>query len=388
MAGSVPVNNAIFIILHLQLFFYPVKINQALFIVKKNMPFFITFFLSLAIHVSGQKVNDLEVKITTWYQNKPGAVSISFDDVSYTQYSYGYPILEKYKIKGTFSIVGEWVGEQPDYFAEPDNFEIQKMGWPQLMELFNHGHELAAHGFLHVRYDKHLPVSDLAFEMKKIKTLIESRTNSRVFTLNYPYSFASGNIPDAAREAGYLFGRTGLDTINSPTPYNMNLLATQVILNSEQPDSLMFQNWLKQAKGNWLILMYHHLFPLKSKEMELIRLHDVEYSYSVLPEEFEAHIEAMVAAGYWIAPISEVGRYIIQRENTEFRTILCRNQIFIYSVTNLNKQIYNQPLTLEIKVPWKKVRIEGSLDDGVFETQNNKLFINVFPENQLILSKE
>ncbi len=166
--------------------------------------------------------------------------------------------------------------KQPAYTAEPDHFEIQKMGWQQLLELHDHGHELAAHGYNHVRYDKFAPVADLAVEMQKIKTLIETRTNSRVFTLNYPYSFASGNIPEAAREAGFIFGRTGLDTINPPAPYNMYLLATHVILNSEKPDSTLFQNWCDKAKGNWLILMYHHFFPLKSKEMELIRLHDVD----------------------------------------------------------------------------------------------------------------
>lgn len=315
-------------------------------------------------------------------------MSISFDDASYTQYTSAYPILERHKIKGTFSVVGEWVNEQPSYSAEPGSFEIKKMGWQQLLELFDHGHELAAHGYSHEKYDKQLPVPDLVVEMKKIKSLIEARTHSKVFTLNYPYSFASGNILEAAREAGYLFGRTGFDTINPSTPPSMYLLASKAILNIEIPDSIMFQDWIDQAKGNWLILMYHHLFPEDSKEMEIIRSHEVTNYYSLPPEAFEKQIEAIMAAGYWIAPISEIGKYIAERDNTEMRTFAFKKKIYLYMVTNLDKAIYDQPLTLEVDVPWKRVKIEGSLNDGIFETQNNKLFISVLPENELILSKE
>lgn len=357
-------------------------------ILRLHKALLLIFLISITCHVFSQRRTELKATITTWYQNKPGAVSISFDDAGYTQYSFAYPVLERHNIKGTFSIVGEWVAEQPLYTAEPDQFEIQKMGWQQLLELHDHGHELAAHGYYHVRYDKFAPVPDLAVEMRKIRTLIETRTNSRVFTLNYPYSFASGNIPEAAREAGFMFGRTGLDTINPPAPYNMYLLATHVILNSEKPDPTLFRNWCDQAKGNWLILMYHHFFPLKSKEMELIRLHDVDYSYSIPPETFEKQIQTLIGTGYWIAPVSEVGKYITERDNTEVRTIRCRDQIYIHTVTNLDKELYDRPLTLEVTTPWKKVCVEGSLNDGVFQTENNMLYIDFMPETELILTKD
>ena len=122
--------------------------------------------------------------------------------------------------------------------------------------------------------------------------------------------------------------------------------------------------------------------------MEIIHSHDVEYSYSIPPEVFEKQIEFLIASTYWIAPINEVGKYITERDNTEIRSIKCRNQIYIYTVTNLDKQIYNQPLTLEIKVPWKKVSVEGSLNDGIFQTQNNTLYLDVMPEVELILTKD
>lgn len=360
----------------------------ALVLIKSLAIIWFTLFTTFPLIGYGQKSNPVSARITTWYQNKSGAVSVSFDDACYSQYTYAYPVLEKLDIKATFSVVGEWTADEPSNSAEPGSFEIKKMGWLQLLELYDHGHELAAHGYRHEKYDKLLPVSDLADQMKQIKSVVESRTEASGYTMNYPYSYASGNIPLAAQEAGYLFGRTGLDTINPPSPVNMYLLATHVILNESLPDSLAFQNWLEKSKGNWLILMYHHLFDFGSKEMEIIRMHKVEHSYSLTPGQFEKQMNALVATDCWIAPISTIGKYITERDNTEIRVIKTRKKIYINTFTNLNKNVYNQPLTIEVEILWKKTSVEGSRNDGIFKTEDNKLYIDVYPEKQIILTKE
>ena len=162
--------------------------------------------------------------ITNWYNDRQGAVSLSFDDACYTQYEYAIPVIEKYKIKATFSIVGEWVHEYPEYSAEPGYFEIKKMGWNEIEELLNNGHEIAAHGYKHERYDKHLPEKELVKQMQSILDLIEERTNVQVYTMHYPYSFTSNKIIEASKKAGFLFCRTGRDSINPASPDNMNLL--------------------------------------------------------------------------------------------------------------------------------------------------------------------
>ena len=329
----------------------------------------------------------ISASITTWYQDKAGAVSVSFDDASFTQYIFAYPVLERYGIKATFGIVGEWVREQPGMSAEPDQFEIKKMGWQQLVELSEHGHELAAHGYLHQRYDKYAPVDSLAALMIRIRSLIESRTGQRVFTIHYPYSYASFNIPIAAEEAGYLFGRTGLDSVNPASPDNMYLLSSRAILNPGNPDPTMFRKWLDDANGRWLILMYHHLFPEDSKEMSLIREHRVENSYSILPETFEMQVKELTGKNLWIAPVASVGKYILERDSTKIRIIRTPEQMIIVTTTNLDTRIFDQPLTLRTEVPWKKVSVSGSRQDGTFEATGRKLLIDIDPESVIILTK-
>jgi peptidoglycan/xylan/chitin deacetylase (PgdA/CDA1 family) len=350
--------------------------------------FFMIFLAVCAsFQLSGQKQDKIKAEFTAWYQNKAGAISLSFDDAGYSQYAFAYPLLEKYGYKGTFSIIGQWTEDDAADFAESGFFDIKRMGWKQLNELQQHGHELSAHGMVHEKYDKFAPVPELADKMKEIKTLIESKTEAQVFTLHYPYSYASGNIPPAAKEAGYLFGRTGLDTINSALPPDMFLLGSEAVLNGTLPDSAMFSRWITEAGNKWLILMYHHFFTANSKEMSIMQSHEVEYSYSITPGEFEKQLEMISGSGYWVATISEVGKYIIQREYNEIMVSVRKKKIDIQVGSSLDNTVYNQPMTIEVVIPWKKVKVSGSIHDGVFDTIGKKIFIDILPEQLIILSK-
>lgn len=344
-------------------------------------------FISLALPVTCQKAEGVDVHFTDWYQGKPGAVSFTFDDAGYTQFSNAYPILERYSLKGTFSIVGEWVQAEPGMSAEPDHFQYLKMGWAQLLELTRRGHELAAHGYTHERYDKYAPVDSLADMMSQIKSLIAEHTGKPVLTMHYPYSYASGNIPLAAARAGYLFCRTGLDTVNPAHGADMHLLASMPVLNEDNPGPDTLSHWLEMARGNWLILMYHNFFLRDSREMELFRLHEVKYSYSVPPDKFEEQVLSVMKSGCWIAPVASVGKYITERDSTRIKVVEDKRKIIIITSTDLDTRLYDHPLTLEVKLPWRKVKIEGSCNDGVREVPDGNFLADIRPESVIIITK-
>ena len=134
--------------------------------------------------------------------------------------------------------------------------------------------------------------------------------------------------------------------------------------------------------------MYHHFFATESKEMTILKMHNVENTYSITPEEFDRQMESLTASGYWIAPVSEIGRYITQRENTEIRLISSGRKIHIYTITNLDKAVYNVPLTIEIKLPWKMAKVQGSLNDGIVEAKEGVIYVDVLPETELVITKE
>lgn len=342
---------------------------------------------SLMVDTSAQNNDLFKAEICTWFHNKPGAISITFDDGSYGQFKYAFPILEKYQIKATFSIVGVWTKDKPSYSAEPGIFEINKMGWSEVMKLHIKGHEIAAHGYKHEKYNVSLPKKDIVDQMKLVKDLIEAKLYSPVYTLHYPYSFTSDKIVESAREAGYLFCRTADEIINPVSPPNMNLLVSKVILNNETPNADQLKQWLTETQGKWLIIMYHHLFPKNSKEANTLKYHEIKNTYSLYPDTFEKQVQIVHKSDYWAAPLTTVGKYIINRDNTEVKLLKLHNTLKISTQTNKDIVDNNQPLTLKIDLPWRKVLVNGSRNDGNFTISNKQLLVDVIPGKTILIIK-
>ena len=326
-------------------------------------------------------------QICTWKYDKPAAVSITFDDASYSQYEYAYPVLSKYHFKATFGLVGEWTKEQASYSAEPGMFEIKKMGWQQIRQLQKAGNEIASHGYRHQRYNRHLPLDTLVVQMKKNKTLIENNTGAACYTIHYPYSFATDKTATAARKAGFWFGRTGNESYNNTVPDNMLLLQSKAVLSDTIPNLPVFDKWLEQARDKWLILMYHHLFPKGSKEMHILEYHKVRNTYSLYPETFDKQMQILAKKNYWVAPVKNVGKYIMERQLTYIKTHRCMGRFLIKLQSKLDK-IYDEPLTIRVKLPWKKVKVKIGETEKIYSNTNGEILLNALPGSKIIIKKK
>jgi len=337
-------------------------------------------------HIAAQRFT---AEIAPFAQDKRAAVSISFDDGSYGQFKYAFPLLEKYGIKATFSAVGEWTRDSVSPSAEPGMFTINKMGWNELRTLARAGHEIAAHGFRHRKYLRNGTVKSIADDMRKAKFLIEQHIRRPVVTLHYPYSFTSDSIIKAARTAGFLFGRTGSgtgDNFNSYEGFNPYLLRSIAFLNDTLPGIDSLRTILRAAEGKWVILMYHHLFTPRSKPVHIMRHHGVNHTYTVFPSKFERHLRLLQQFDYWIAPEEAVGKYMYERLHTRLKTRRRCGRYKIRTVSSFDTDQYDEPLWLIVKLPWKKVKIKGSLRDGIL-TLNGSLKIPVRPGSTIIIRK-
>ncbi len=341
-------------------------------------------FLWWSNELTAQKFS---AEICTWKDDKAAAVSITFDDASYSQYEYAYPVLSKYGFKATFSLVGEWTKEQATYSAEPGYFEIKKMGWQQIRQLHKAGNEIASHGYRHRRYDRRLPLDTLAKQMKRNKTLIEQQTGDTCYTIHYPYSFANKKTALAARKAGFSFGRTGGDSCNKPIPDNLLLLKSRAILNDTTPNLSGFEKWLAQAHGKWLILMYHHLFPKGSKEMRILEYHKVRNTYSLYPATFDKQMQMLAQKNYWVAPVKDVGKYIVEREAVKLKTHRCFGRYVIKLQSKLDK-VYDDPLTIRVKLPWQKVKVNIGGKEKIYSNTKGEILLEALPGNKIIIKKK
>ncbi len=327
------------------------------------------------------------VLITPWRYDKPGAVSVSFDDGDELQYSIAAPIMEQYGIRGTFSIVGEWTAEKPAYTAEEGMFKIRRMSWEQLKRLTDKRHEIAAHGYRHVPYPKFAPSDSIAVQMKKIKNLIEQKLQRPVYTLHYPYSIDTDSIRKAARKAGFLLARTAeagkrFNTYDNFDPY---YLASIPIYNDTIPSLEKFQQILDGARGKWLIWMYHHIFPPQAKENRIMKYHNVLHTYSVVPEIFARQMKSIARSGYWIAPEYEVGAYIITRKHAEIQVTGSKCKRIVKLIAHPPSNTPPVPLTLAFYTNWKKVKILQNNKKEIKRNEKGKILLEAYPGEEIII---
>lgn len=326
-------------------------------------------------------------KMTDWFENKKGAVSISFDDASMTQITEGVPVLEKYGMTATYAVVTEWMDENPSLSAETGNFAIEKFGWKQARELLEKGNEIASHNFSHIKLDT-IPEDRVLEMMKQSKLITEKNIHQPVFTFVFPYSSTKPFLFPLTQKAGYLFARTGTDQTNIKNTLDFTRLATIAIYNDNNPTIQQLEDIVNLNEDKWLILNYHHIFPDSSKEMNLLRYHNVTNTYSVTPATFEKQVRILRNSDHWIAPISYVGRYIMQKEGSELKITNLGDKIFVKIENNLDMSIYNIPMTIEYTTDWNIVKISNSANDGFYNPRNNKIYFTVIPGQEVLLENK
>jgi hypothetical protein len=90
----------------------------------------------------------------------------------------------------------------------------------------------------------------------------------------------------------------------------------------------------------------------------------------------------------WCSTVSNVIKYLDESKNTEISCEFCNDTVYKIRINDfMNDSVYNQPLTVKIKVPdnWDSISISNGIQ---FQTEyyNKNKFIkfNALPDNQLI----
>ncbi|HOY31014.1 MAG TPA: polysaccharide deacetylase family protein [Bacteroidales bacterium] len=322
--------------------------------------------------------------VCDYYNNMPGAISITFDDADYNQYEYALPVLGKYNIKANFGLVRAWLSEIPSLIAEEGSFSIKRLGFRQVHDIIYEGHEISFHGNEHIRYEL-LSLEQITKEFQDAKKSLEAKLGIKIPVIHYTYSNSPPKVIKAAQNAGFLFGRTGNETSVPNNVANLMNLNSIVFLNSQEPGIAELDSIVNQNKGLWTVLLYHHIFPKVAKEYKLYEAHHVVNTYTVTPEDFVKQIRIVRNSGYWIAPVSAIGKYIIERTKAVIKTTLNKNTIFLRAEVNLDPDIYNHPMTIQASTPYKKFRITNCASDGIYNARENKLFFNVYPNQDVTI---
>ena len=118
-------------------------------------------------------------------------VEVTFDDGHTSHYEYALPLLEQFRIRGTFFVTAGWTGNQPDYMTAA-----------QLKELTALGHRVQAHGWSH----KHLTLcspAELREELQHTRYVLEDRLGVPVDAISIPHGRWNMRVLEACARAGY-----------------------------------------------------------------------------------------------------------------------------------------------------------------------------------------
>ncbi len=163
---------------------------------------FITASQASTIHLSGTEF-------------AKGVAVLSFDD-AYTDIMDVAPLLSELEINATIFAPTKWVGLPNDW--DCGAFTSRRhLGWAELRELAQQGHEIGSHSVSHVRFSR-LEHAAAVQEMTDSKNVLEDRLGQAVHSIAYPFgSISSALAAEAARSY-----RVGFATIYGTADWTEN----------------------------------------------------------------------------------------------------------------------------------------------------------------------
>jgi hypothetical protein len=313
--------------------------------------------------------------VETWQNGAEAAISLSFDDGTEDHWTRGMQLWADYGFRVTLGILANRFLDHPERI-------------PQLQEAFANGHELANHTNTHPDCTTISPAV-LEQEMQTCQTLLLNNVDGldRVLTFIYPYEIQNDAVIATLENDGYLFARSGTQGISETTALNdawnpslmhlyawANLNTMHQALWDDTTDSVL-------ASGGWLIEECHGI----GAEGE------IGVGWSPRPEsDFREHYDHIASYGsqIWVAPISEVGRYVVERNTAQFiYTENTADRITFSLATGLDSSIYNIPLTLWMELPagWTALSVsQNGAQVPAAETDEGKMRFNIVPGSGMV----
>ncbi len=275
--------------------------------------------------------------ITPWRENKPAALSLTFDDGYYSQYEKALPALNARGFKGTFFIFTDFA----DYFNL----------WNWWVEAAAMGHEIASHTKTHP-FLTALPLSEAEYEITVSQTLIDAKiTGQKSITFAYPYGDLNTAVKALVQQS-YIGARGVREALNDASTDSFNALAYDVV----NYDVLQMKALTEQAvsQRKWLIPIFHGFSP------------DEYGGWS--SEQLVSYLDYLKGrTDVWIAPFGTVIKYLRERAAATVSVTTQSVDLITLTLTDtLDNAVFDCPLTVRSEVPWTSVRVQQG--SGVINT--------------------
>lgn len=313
------------------------------------------------------------LKISEFYNNKKAAASVTFDDGILAAAEYYNSLFKKNNIHGTAMLVADWVREE---------------NIPKWQALFDEGNiDLGNHSKSHnINYnaasttDEEI-IEDITGGYNKLKEMFP---NEEIITFASPWTQTNSLVASEVKKhhfANRCAGNGGFAS-SSPTEQTMLCLPSFVVQNTHTTEELNSKIDTAIANKQWFIYLLHGVGGTDTYDI----------NREVCAEHF-AYLGSK-ADDVWAGSLSEVVKYIYEKQNADVSCNWMRENAMSISVTDsLDDKIFNFPLTIKVNVPsgWNTVEvIQNGTSTTVIagnEGDKNYVYINVIPDNGRILIK-
>ena len=284
-----------------------------------------------------------DIKVADYKDGKECAVSLTFDDSMKEHYTIVAPELEKRGFRGTFWMCGGWMPAEPQY-------DTTHFTWAEAKEMSDTGHEMSNHSWSHPNMTT-LSEDELKEQIRKNDEAILANLGKPSTTFCFPY-----NAYNDAVLAEVMKGRIGarlkefwLGGQHSPKEY----------LQKQIEDAL--------AAGSWIVGMTH----------------GINYGYDCYEDasEFTDFLDYLKSLEdrIWIGTFRDVAAYTAVAKGISLDISKDGKEITVVPATNLDRTLYETPLTLEVNTDGKKIKAQQ--DGKTLETsyRNGKVYITFCP---------
>lgn len=284
-----------------------------------------------------------DIKVADYKDGKECAVSLTFDDSMKEHYTIVAPELEKRGFRGTFWMCGGWMPAEPQY-------DTTHFTWAEAKEMSDKGHEMSNHSWSHPNMTT-LSEDELKEQIRKNDEAILANLGKPSTTFCFPY-----NAYNDAVLAEVMKGRIGarlkefwLGGQHSPKEY----------LQKQIEDAL--------AAGSWIVGMTH----------------GINYGYDCYEDasEFTGFLDYLKSLEdrIWVGTFRDVAAYTAVAKSITMDISKDGKEITVVPATNLDRTLYETPLTLEVNTDGKKIKAQQDGKALEASYRNGKAYITFCP---------
>ena len=284
-----------------------------------------------------------DIKVADYKDGRECAVSLTFDDSMKEHYTIVAPELEKRGFRGTFWMCGGWMPAEPQY-------DTTHFTWAEAKEMSDKGHEMSNHSWSHPNMTT-LSEDELKEQIRKNDEAILANLGKPSTTFCFPYNAYNDSVL-----AEVMKGRIGarlkefwLGGQHSPKEY----------LQKQIEDAL--------AAGSWIVGMTH----------------GINYGYDCYEDasEFTDFLDYLKSLEdrIWVGTFRDVAAYTAVAKGISMDISKDGKEITIVPATNLDRTLYETPLTLEVTTDGKKIKAQQDGKALEASYRNGKAYITFCP---------